>query len=307
MVCKDCEKKLSKVIVPDVYKVGARNTTGGEDGGRATGYRNSLLQVRGADQRFMAGTRACRICKTKVAQDAHYCQDCAFHHGICAMCGKRVDDLRFDRRGLSPAQKRKLPAATEDRVFEDGGYGTSERFAKKSTQAAAISSEVPEEERPPIDARAEQALETVANAIARNAGRTLGQQTPVPTASAHGWASATDVASGRVYYYHARTKQTSWVWPPSSLVDQRPPFLPTVAFAGQREGYVFTTRDPGLGYYRDDGLPMAAAAKSDHGEVTSSRDDDAPPAFIPTPAFAGRREGYVYTKRAEGLGYFLDR
>ena len=40
MVCKDCEKKLSKVIVPDKWKDGARNVTGGTDGGRATTYRN---------------------------------------------------------------------------------------------------------------------------------------------------------------------------------------------------------------------------------------------------------------------------
>ena len=33
MVCKDCEKKLSKVIVPDKWKDGARNVTGGTDGG----------------------------------------------------------------------------------------------------------------------------------------------------------------------------------------------------------------------------------------------------------------------------------
>ena len=32
MVCSDCEKKLSKVIVPDKWKAGARNTTGGADG-----------------------------------------------------------------------------------------------------------------------------------------------------------------------------------------------------------------------------------------------------------------------------------
>lgn len=33
-----------------------------------------FVQVRGRDQRFQAGVRTCRICKTKVAQDAHYCQ-----------------------------------------------------------------------------------------------------------------------------------------------------------------------------------------------------------------------------------------
>jgi len=42
MVCTKCEKKLSKVSCPDVWKDGARNTTGGSDGGRKVGG-NMLL------------------------------------------------------------------------------------------------------------------------------------------------------------------------------------------------------------------------------------------------------------------------
>ncbi len=34
MVCDKCEKKLTKVIVPDKWKDGARNTVGGKDGGQ---------------------------------------------------------------------------------------------------------------------------------------------------------------------------------------------------------------------------------------------------------------------------------
>jgi cysteine-rich PDZ-binding protein len=37
MVCDKCEEKLSKLIVPDKWTDGARNTTGGKDGGRAVG------------------------------------------------------------------------------------------------------------------------------------------------------------------------------------------------------------------------------------------------------------------------------
>ena len=136
MVCKDCEKKLSKVIVPDKWKDGARNVTGGTDGGRATTYRNSLLQVRGATQRFQAGVKTCRICKSKVSQDANYCQECAHHNGICAMCGKRVDDLRFDRRGGVKPEKRKEPQG-----FVESDYGTAERFRKKAKAPDAGSAE----------------------------------------------------------------------------------------------------------------------------------------------------------------------
>ena len=89
MVCDACEKKLSKVIVPDKWKDGARNTTGGSDGGRHVGSRNSLLEVRGATQRFRAGVKGCGICKSKVAQDANYCQTCAFHK-VRAECGRAV-------------------------------------------------------------------------------------------------------------------------------------------------------------------------------------------------------------------------
>lgn len=33
MVCDTCESKLSKLVVPDKWKAGARNVIGGKDGG----------------------------------------------------------------------------------------------------------------------------------------------------------------------------------------------------------------------------------------------------------------------------------
>ena len=162
MVCKDCEKKLSKVIVPDKWKDGARNVTGGTDGGRATTYRNSLLQVRGATQRFQAGVKTCRICKSKVSQDANYCQECAHHNGICAMCGKRVDDLRFDRRGGVKPEKRKEPQG-----FVESDYGTAERFRKKA-KAPEESEEAPPsvpQEDPEVVARRERDARAQASAL----------------------------------------------------------------------------------------------------------------------------------------------
>jgi hypothetical protein len=33
----------------------------------------------------------CKICKTKVHQvGSHYCQECAYKKGICAMCGVKM-------------------------------------------------------------------------------------------------------------------------------------------------------------------------------------------------------------------------
>lgn len=43
MVCFKCQKKLDKLITPDSWKEGSRNTTGGKDGGRKIGV-NMLLE-----------------------------------------------------------------------------------------------------------------------------------------------------------------------------------------------------------------------------------------------------------------------
>lgn len=47
MVCEKCEKKLGKVITPDPWKAGARNTT--ESGGRKVNENKALT---GAKSRF---------------------------------------------------------------------------------------------------------------------------------------------------------------------------------------------------------------------------------------------------------------
>mmetsp|Transcript_20613 Transcript_20613/g.29831 ORF Transcript_20613/g.29831 Transcript_20613/m.29831 type:complete len:98 (+) Transcript_20613:39-332(+) len=86
MVCNKCEEKLSKVIVPDKWKSGARNVGGSQVSGR----NNMLLSKKGKNRRFTPMERRCRICKSKVSQDAHYCQECAYKKGICAMCGRRI-------------------------------------------------------------------------------------------------------------------------------------------------------------------------------------------------------------------------
>lgn len=275
MVCESCEKKLSKVIVPDKWKDGARNVS--DDGGRATVHRNSLLTVRGKDQRFLPSSRTCRLCKSKVAQDAYYCQLCAFHNGICAVCGKRVDDLRFDRRGLAPAAKRKAPSA---RGVDSGDYGTGERFEKKTKKTddqATTSEEGPVEEEPKKGVIEEDkiedgkqtaadhagaALEMASAALAQNKGRTIADKAIQPqrkgeTNAYSGWASATDPNSGKLYYFHALTKQTSWVWPPplaqsNQTTTTQVEFIASTIFTGRRMGFVFTTRAPrGTGYYRD--------------------------------------------------------
>ncbi|WVY99253.1 hypothetical protein V8G54_031404, partial [Vigna mungo] len=126
MVCEKCEKKLTKVIVPDKWKEGASNTT--EGGGRKINE-NKLLSKKNSklyasqweathicdltwrywSQDFLAqlsvrrvaskwtpyGNTKCIICKQQVHQDAKYCHTCAYSKGVCAMCGKQVLDTKF--------------------------------------------------------------------------------------------------------------------------------------------------------------------------------------------------------------------
>lgn len=89
MVCDKCQKKLGKVITPDPWKAGARNTT--EGGGRTVGENKFLTAKKNRFNPYSKSFEKCRICKTVVHQPgSHYCQGCAYKKGICAMCGKKV-------------------------------------------------------------------------------------------------------------------------------------------------------------------------------------------------------------------------
>ncbi|KAI8888461.1 hypothetical protein K501DRAFT_240414 [Backusella circina FSU 941] len=90
MVCKKCEKKLATLAAPDKWKDGSKNATAGTSGRKIN--QNKLLS-KSAKLRFSPYEAKCKLCKTKVHQEkAHYCQDCAYKKGICAMCGKQVLD-----------------------------------------------------------------------------------------------------------------------------------------------------------------------------------------------------------------------
>ncbi|XP_046550989.1 cysteine-rich PDZ-binding protein-like isoform X2 [Haliotis rubra] len=91
MVCEKCQKKLGKVITPDPWKSGARNTT--EGGGRKVGENKALTAKKNRFNPYSTGFDKCRICKSIVHQPgSHYCQGCAYKKGICAMCGKKIID-----------------------------------------------------------------------------------------------------------------------------------------------------------------------------------------------------------------------
>lgn len=89
MVCDKCEKKLAKVICPDKWKDGARNTT--ESGGRKINE-NKLLAKKQRWQPY--GQGKCTVCKSALHQEGMYCHNCAYSKGLCAMCGKQILDAK---------------------------------------------------------------------------------------------------------------------------------------------------------------------------------------------------------------------
>lgn len=93
MVCAKCEKKLGKVITPDPWKTGARNTT--EGGGRVVGENKALTAHKNRFSPYTKKFGICRICRQVVHQiGSHYCQACAYKKGICAMCGTKLIDTK---------------------------------------------------------------------------------------------------------------------------------------------------------------------------------------------------------------------
>ncbi|XP_014665232.1 PREDICTED: cysteine-rich PDZ-binding protein-like [Priapulus caudatus] len=95
MVCDKCQKKLGKVITPDPWKSGARNTT--EGGGRSIGENKALTSGKARYKPYKGSDQfeKCRICKSRVHQvGSYYCQGCAYKKAICAMCGKKMMETK---------------------------------------------------------------------------------------------------------------------------------------------------------------------------------------------------------------------
>ncbi|XP_037883721.1 cysteine-rich PDZ-binding protein [Glossina fuscipes] len=84
MVCEKCEQKLAKIAVPDPWKTGSARKI------------NENKALTSAKDRFNpVGKVPCRICRQKVHQaGSHYCQSCAYKKAICAMCGKKLMNVK---------------------------------------------------------------------------------------------------------------------------------------------------------------------------------------------------------------------
>ncbi|XP_050436129.1 cysteine-rich PDZ-binding protein [Adelges cooleyi] len=107
MVCDKCEKKLGTAATPDPWKAGSRNAI---QTNRVHDQDNKHLQQISKVKTLTGGSKSsssttkttpysfissCRICKQKIhLPGRNYCQSCAYKKGICAMCGKKILDIR---------------------------------------------------------------------------------------------------------------------------------------------------------------------------------------------------------------------
>lgn len=89
MPCKKCEKKLKKLVTPDVWKKGARNIIGGRHGGIKLGV-NKIIEKK--KYKFGGKLADCKgkNCKKRLKDGEKYCNLCAYKEGRCKMCGVRI-------------------------------------------------------------------------------------------------------------------------------------------------------------------------------------------------------------------------
>lgn len=100
MVCEKCQKKLGRVITPDTWKEGARNTT--ESGGRSINENKALTSKKSRFNPYTTKFDKCRICKQTVHQSgSYYCQQCSYKKGICSMCGVKILDTKGYRQSAT--------------------------------------------------------------------------------------------------------------------------------------------------------------------------------------------------------------
>jgi hypothetical protein len=91
MVCSKCEKKLGSISTPEPWKEGSKSTAVGSAGRKLN--ENKLLSSKAKNQ-FQPYQTSCKLCKKRLHQKgSHYCQNCCYLKGICAMCGVKVMDV----------------------------------------------------------------------------------------------------------------------------------------------------------------------------------------------------------------------
>ncbi|KAI9337553.1 microtubule-associated protein CRIPT-domain-containing protein [Obelidium mucronatum] len=98
MVCTKCEKKLGTLIHAEMRKANdgqSSSSSASASGAKGRGAGNTLLSKKNKNKFAPYETR-CKLCKTRVHQEgSHYCQNCSYKNGICAMCGVKILDTKL--------------------------------------------------------------------------------------------------------------------------------------------------------------------------------------------------------------------
>mmetsp|Transcript_2316 Transcript_2316/g.2410 ORF Transcript_2316/g.2410 Transcript_2316/m.2410 type:complete len:112 (-) Transcript_2316:135-470(-) len=102
MVCGKCEKKLGRLITPEVWQDRPSGSNKAKKTSSSTTKTSSgrqvnvnMLLIKKSTTKASSSQpygRKCRICKTSIEGRHHFCQSCAYTKGICSMCGKKVLD-----------------------------------------------------------------------------------------------------------------------------------------------------------------------------------------------------------------------
>uniref|UniRef100_A0AC35TJ80 Cysteine-rich PDZ-binding protein n=1 Tax=Rhabditophanes sp. KR3021 TaxID=114890 RepID=A0AC35TJ80_9BILA len=92
MVCEKCVPKLNKLVTSKKNRSGEKVVK-----------ENKFLSQK---DKFKPNNRddfkKCRICKKTTHQlGAHYCQECSYQKCICAMCGKKLGNVTFQRQSAT--------------------------------------------------------------------------------------------------------------------------------------------------------------------------------------------------------------
>ncbi|KAJ3023237.1 hypothetical protein HKX48_003841 [Thoreauomyces humboldtii] len=99
MVCKKCEKKLGTLATSDPFAKRGATSIKTSAAGPIRKETNKLLSAKAKMAGLKGGVGSpyqtkCRICKQGVHQaHSHYCQQCSYKNGICAMCGAQILDI----------------------------------------------------------------------------------------------------------------------------------------------------------------------------------------------------------------------
>ena len=89
MVCEDCQKKLRKLVTP--------NVNFGSNANRSNIKVNVNMILSKKKDRFDTLSIKCLICKTRVESNNKYCLSCAFSKGLCEMCGSKISETSMNR------------------------------------------------------------------------------------------------------------------------------------------------------------------------------------------------------------------